>query len=146
MLYWGMGAVWFREVCMSEDIEGLIEVGKEILELVYRELEAEKGVQVGSLVAVPARLAGSSLLRSFGILKGDLEPGTVLLSNQANEKGPELQGFLIWALAGFGIEIDQERVVIETPAEFEPSLGLVETLETFQEEFYRIAGDHDDPG
>jgi hypothetical protein len=37
-----------------------------------------------------ARLAGSFLFRSFDLKIADLKPGTVMLSEEANIKGPQL--------------------------------------------------------
>lgn len=61
-------------------------------------------------ISCVARLAGSFLFRSFELKVGDVKPGTVMLSHEANTKGPQLVNITHAALQNFDIQIDNEKM------------------------------------
>ena len=126
-----------------KEMKEIVQVGQELYEYFSSELQTNEGVHVGTFVATLARLAGTSSLRSFNILPEKAEPGTVLLSNQANEEGPKLHGAIIGSLKMFGgLEIDQEKIVIKTPEMHKPKMEILETHRAYQDDFNRIASEN----
>ena len=67
-----------------------IDAAQEFANTVVAELRTDKGVHAETAVASVARMAGTFLFRSFGFQLPDVEPGGVVLSEQANEAGPRL--------------------------------------------------------
>lgn len=61
-------------------------------------------------ISSTARLAGSFLFRSFGFKIDDSKPGTVMLSEDANIKGPQLVNITHAVLQRFGITIDSTKM------------------------------------
>ncbi len=57
-----------------------------------------------------ARLAGSFLFRSFGFKINDAKPGTAILSEEANIKGPQLVNITYAVIQNFGIQIDNNKM------------------------------------
>lgn len=57
-----------------------------------------------------ARLAGSFLFRSFDFKINDTKPGTVMLSEEANTKGPQLVNITYAVLQGYGLQIDNNKM------------------------------------
>lgn len=121
-----------------KQIQETVETGQEIFEFVVEKMQTENSVHVGTLVSAFARLSGTSLLRSFNIIPDEIEPGTVLLSDQANQEGPQLHGVIINLLEAFGTQLDQSKIVIETPPEFQPVIDLGQTQEQFEHGFTEI--------
>ena len=79
----------------------------------YVELLAGMGsgraVHAETAIAASARLSGSLLLRSFGFDLESAQPGTVLLSNEANEKYPTLANLVLSFLDKSGIQLDSTK-------------------------------------
>jgi hypothetical protein len=61
-------------------------------------------------ISSTARLAGSFMFRSFGFKITDAKPGTVMLSEEANIKGPQLVNITHAVLQNFGIQIDNDKM------------------------------------
>jgi hypothetical protein len=61
-------------------------------------------------ISSTARLAGSFLFRSFGFKINDAKPGTVMLSEEANKKGPQLVNITHAVLQNFAIQIDNSKM------------------------------------
>jgi hypothetical protein len=121
-----------------KEINETMEAGKEIFVFVAEKLQNEQGAHVGTLVGTFARLSGTSLLRSFEIVPDDIEPGDAILSQEANEEGPKLHGFILGLLNAFGTELDQEKIVINTPKTLKPTVSVNETQAQFEQGFVEI--------
>lgn len=63
-----------------------------------------------TVIGAVARMAGSFLLRSFGLSLSGIQPGSVVLSEQANEQGPRLIQLLGGALQSIGVTLDKSKV------------------------------------
>jgi hypothetical protein len=68
-----------------------------------------RAVQTETAIASISRLAGSLLLRSFNFDLQRSEPGTVILSDEANTKGPELANIAASIVQRLGLELDAAR-------------------------------------
>lgn len=83
----------------------------DIVELIALKLGNEKReLNIIDAIATCARLAGSLLFRSFDFQIVDAKPGTVMLSENANSKGPELVNITHTVLQNFGITIDSQKM------------------------------------
>ena len=61
-------------------------------------------------ISSSARLAGSFLFRSFDFKIDDAKPGTALLSEEANTKGPQLVNITHAVLQNMDIQIDNNKM------------------------------------
>lgn len=87
-----------------------IRAAREFRDHVYAKLTNEKGVHADTALSAMGRMAGTFLLRSFGLPMENLEPGTPVLSDLANEHGPALIGLLQLVVQENGIALDMEKV------------------------------------
>lgn len=63
-----------------------------------------------TVIGSVARMAGSFLLRSFGLALSGIQPGSVVLSEQANQQGPRLIQVLSAVLQGIGVNLDKSKL------------------------------------
>jgi hypothetical protein len=83
-------------------------------------------------------MAGTFLLRSFGLPLDGIEPGEVVLSDKANEAGPELVNILAGVLAQMGVELDVGKLADEPGPDSKPLLGFLETQRKLEPAFTPI--------
>jgi hypothetical protein len=87
------------------------EAVNDIVELIASKLGNERReLNIVDAISTCARLAGSLLFRSFDYQIKDAKPGTVMLSEDANTKGPELVNITYAVLQNFGITIDNNKM------------------------------------
>lgn len=99
-----------------------------------------RAVHPETAISCAARIAGSLLLRSFNLGLGAAEPGTVVLSNEANEKGPQLVSILAAFLANNGVSLDQSLLGGKSANRgSEPQLSTIQTLSLLQADALNIA-------
>jgi hypothetical protein len=101
-------------------------------------LKDAKGVHAETAVAATARMAGSFLFRSFGFKLEGVEPGQPVLSEEANEQGPELVNILAGVLAQMGVELDVGKLADEPGPDHKPLLGFLETQRKLEPAFAGI--------
>lgn len=104
-----------------------IDAAQEFYTVVVAVLRTPQGVHAVTAIAAMARLAGTWLLRSFGLPIDQLEPGTPVLSDMANDQGPRLINILGGVLSNMDIVIDASRIDFSTPSDDKPQLTLLET-------------------
>ena len=115
----------------------------DFVDLIAGRLGSGRAIHPETAIAASARISGSLLLRSFGFDLETPEPGTALLSNEANEKGPSLINLLGAFLAQNQIELDSTKLggAPEHRGE-EPNLSTQESLALLQEDALQIAARH----
>ena len=112
----------------------------ELVDLVASQLGAGRAVHAETAVASVARLAGSLLFRSFNLNVQPDQPGTIILSNEANEEGPQLISIMAAMLQHFGVSLNQEMLGGEPSKRGgAPQLSVVESLALLQEDAMYIA-------
>ena len=83
----------------------------EIVEMVVSVIgNGSREIDTTEAISSTARLAGSFLFRSFGFKINDAKPGTVMLSEEANTKGPQLVNITHAVLLNYGIQIDNRKM------------------------------------
>ena len=81
-----------------------------IVDLVASRIGSERAVHPETAIACAARLAGSLLLRSFVLKLDDFAPGSVLLSEEANKRGPQLISILGSVMQSMGVTLDKTQL------------------------------------
>lgn len=125
----------------SEFTPEMARAAEEIYDFLFRKLGRGGGVHVGTFVSAAARLAGTSLLRSFNLQLPEAEPGTPMLSMEANQEGPKLMELMLRALHALGVDLGG-KIDPETPTEHLPEMGIVKMQETLEEGFREIMVRH----
>ena len=122
---------------MSEFSSAQVEAAHEFVRVTLNTLETEQGVHTETAVAGIARMAGTFLFRSFNFPLKDPIPGQPVLSDEANEKGPQLVNILGGVLEGRGITPDMQKLGRPHP-DNEPLMGFLETQSTLEPAFNEI--------
>jgi len=115
-----------------------ITAANEFVDATLDALRTEQGVHAETAVAGAARMAGTFLFRSFGLKLKGVAPGSVVLSEEANEKGPQLLPVLLAVLTHLGVELDRERLKIEPGPQHGPLLPFLETQRRIEPPCERI--------
>ncbi len=108
----------------------------EIVELILDKLGENRQIHPSAAISAAARLAGSFYFRSFNVDLNNQKPGSAVLSEQANEKGPLLLNVLSLSLSSFGIKLDKNS--IRTSSKVESDLSFLDSLTIFQEKAHEI--------
>jgi len=112
----------------------------ELVELIASKIgDSNREIHPETAISSSARLAGSLLLRSFDLDLNVGEPGSVLLSEEANEQGPMLINILGGFLSASNIQIDKEKIGGNENQRGEaPRLTTIESLSLLQNEALSI--------
>jgi hypothetical protein len=94
----------------------------------------------GTVMSVPARLAGTSLFRSIN--KKDFPPGVVVLSEEVNQAYPKLLNMFAYYCKQNGIDVMAKPVVIEFPEKDKPLMELAQIQAEYQNQYNEIMKKH----
>ena len=95
----------------------------------------------GTVLAVPARLAGSSLYRSLNSKK-DIASGVIVLSNEVEEAWPQLMNLFTFYCKQNKIDIMAKPLVTKFPEQDKPRMTVEQVLAEYQEQFLEIMQRH----
>ncbi|MDE2291310.1 MAG: hypothetical protein KGL53_04440 [Elusimicrobia bacterium] len=99
-----------------------------------------RAVHPETAIASAARIAGSFSLRSFGLQIDSLQPGSVVLSEESNEKGPRFVAILATVLSKLGVTLDEAVITAEdAPRGAPPRQTTLETLILLQKDALGVA-------
>ena len=116
----------------------------QIVDLIVTRLGEKRSVHAETAITSAARLAGSLLFSSFGLDLKDCEPGTVVLSEQANDQGPQLVSILGGILQLMDVPLDAQRLNAQPTALGEElKLTTLEALRLFRDDALKIAHDNE---
>ena len=83
----------------------------EIVEMIVAVIgNGSREIDTTEAISSTARLAGSFLFRSFEFKIDNAKPGDVMLSEEANTKGPQLVNITHAILHNYGIQIDRNKM------------------------------------
>lgn len=116
--------------------EGQNKAAGAVVELIAKEFGDNRQIHPATAIAAGARLAGSFLFRSFKFIPPNASPGSVVLSEEANEKGPVLINILGGVLTSFGVDPDPEKM--NSPVSAESNFSFLETLQRIQDQAHVI--------
>ncbi len=88
----------------NDAVNDIVEMVVDVIGNGSRELDTTEAI------SSTARLAGNFLFRSFDFKIANAKPGTVMLSEEANIKGPQLVNITHAVLQNFGIQIDNNKM------------------------------------
>ena len=109
---------------------------EEIIDLIVNVVGHKRKVHPATAISAASRLSGSLLFRSFNLSLVDVNPGTTILSHEANEEGPNLINIIGSALSILGVTIDNDEM---KSASIEKSeFNFLETLELTQAKALKI--------
>ena len=121
---------------MSEAIHN---AAGQLVDLVASKIGQGRAVHSETAISSASRLAGSLLFRSFHLQFDNLPPGTPLLSDQANERGPMLVSILANYLESAQVPFNSPTAE-NTQERGEPSkFDFVATLSMLQEDAIALA-------
>jgi hypothetical protein len=110
-----------------------------LVDLVASRVGKDRAIHPETAIAASARLAGSLLLRSFKLRFDNIEPGAILLSEEANEKGPMLINTMSAFLAKSNVSLDQQKLGgQENSRGAKPNLDILSALFQLQERAIEI--------
>lgn len=99
-----------------------------------------RAIHPETAISAAARLSGSLLLRSFNLSHENMDPGTIILSNEANEKGPMLVNTLAAFLSASNVPLDEQKLGGEAAHRGEePRIDILAALSLLQGEALKIS-------
>jgi hypothetical protein len=113
----------------------------EVMGIFDRHFRTPEGIHAGTVLAAGAWLAGTSLYRSFGYPQ-TAEPGTVMLSEKANQAFPKLLDLFTYYMFQGGTQIKPEQFILQTPDAFQPRKTILQIQEAHQDEYNTIMKRH----
>ena len=90
------------------------------------------------VIGSAARMAGSFLFRSFGLALTGIQPGSVVLSEQANQQGPRLIQILDGVLEKMGVKLDSSQLSASQRTTRGQKASFLETQEVLETRFAAI--------
>lgn len=123
---------------MGKFTQAQVDAANRFADATIAALKDGKGVHAETAVAATARMAGTFLLRSFKLPLDGIEPGSVVLSDKANEEGPELVNILGGVLAHLGVDLDTGKLGNEPGPDHKPLLSFLETQRKLEPAYGRI--------
>ena len=131
-----------REISLNITPEQNKAIG-ELVDLVASNVGVERAIHPATAISTAARLSGSFLFRTFGVQTESLEPGSILLSEQANEEGTQLINIVGSYLTNSNIAIDQTKIgAVGEDKELEPKLTFLGAISLVQNEALEICKRH----
>jgi hypothetical protein len=95
----------------------------------------------GTVLAVVARLGGTSLYRSLNSGK-DVTPGVVVLSEEADRIWPQLMNLFASYCKQRGIDVTAKPMVTQFPEKDTPLLTVDQVLQEYQDQYYEVMKKH----
>jgi hypothetical protein len=95
----------------------------------------------GTVLAIAARLAGTSLYRSLNY-KNEAAPGVVVLSNEVNDAWPQLMNLFAFYCKQNGINVTAKPMVTKFPDKDKPLMSVEQVLEEYQDQYHEIMKRH----
>jgi hypothetical protein len=95
----------------------------------------------GTVLAVAARLAGTSLYRSLNYKK-DVTPGVVVLSNEVNEAWPQLMNLFAFYCKQNGIDVMSKPMVTQFPEQNKPLMTVEQAQQEYQDQYDGVMQRH----
>ena len=96
-----------------------------------------------TVIGSVARMAGSFLFRSLGLPLTGVQPGSVVLSEQANQQGPRLIQILGTVLQNIGVKLESSRLSANQRTARGLKESFVETQGILEAQFVAIRDKYD---
>lgn len=126
----------------ASTIDQQIKASRIISDTIIETLTDERGAHAETCVAGAARMAGTFLFRSFGLPTQNLDPGSPVFSELANQRGPVLVEVLKSALQGLKVPVDESNMDDEPRTDHQPLINLAETQRKLEKKLTVITTAH----
>ncbi len=121
----------------QQNSQKILEAAELLREALRKLVASPQGVHAETLVASAARMAGTMLFRSFGPTGAEPAPGSVVMSDQANQRGPLLMQTMFATLRRLGhSDLDEANLKGARETTALSRLSLAETQQRL-EPWYR---------
>lgn len=110
----------------------------EMVEIFAAKLGQNRSVHSETAIAAGARMAGTMLFRSFEFDTSGMSPGSAILSEEANTKGPELMNIVTSMLHQYGLPLDREKLEKVSGRGEAPKFTVTEMQELLEEDLTRV--------
>lgn len=94
----------------------------------------------GTVLAVAARLAGSSLFRAIN--KKDFPTGVVVLSEEVNQAYPQLLNLFAFYCKQNGVDVRSKPMVTKFPEQNKPLMEVEQVLAEYQDQYHETMKKH----
>jgi hypothetical protein len=118
-----------------------VDAATEVMGIFDRHFRTPEGIHAGTVLSAGAWLAGTSLYRSFGYTQNP-EPGTVMLSEKANQEFPKLINLFTFYMFQGGTQIKQDQFILQIPDMHKPLKTILQIQEAHQDEYNAIMKKH----
>jgi hypothetical protein len=118
-----------------------IDAATEVMEIFDRNFQTPQGPHAGTALSAAGWLAGTSLYRSFGHAQNP-EPGTVMLSEKANQESQKLLNLFMYYLLQSGAQIKPEQFILQVPEAHKPLQTILQVQTAHQDEYNAIMKRH----
>lgn len=95
----------------------------------------------GTVLAVAARLGGSSLYRALNDKK-EIAPGIVVLSDEVNEAWPQLLNLFAVYCKQHGVDVLSKPMITKFPEQNKPLMDVEQILAEYQDQYHAIMKKH----
>ncbi len=119
-----------------------LDAASAMAEVLATRLGENRAVHAETAIACAARMAGTMLFRSFGLDTSTMTPGSVVLSEQANEKGPALVSIVIMMMQQYGLQPNKEKLADVANRGEPPRLTVLQTQELLDADLKRVCDEH----
>lgn len=109
----------------------------EVLGIFQKHLPTTFESHPASVLYAAAWLTGTSLYRSFNYTH-DAKPGTVILSDKANEEWPKLANLYMHVIEKDGIKLQPKDLITDIPVEYKAKKDILQIQEMFQDSYNQI--------
>ena len=124
---------------MTQLVERQNKAAGAFVDMIASGLGNGRAVDSATAIICSTRIAGNLLFQSFGFNMKELTSGTVILSEEANEQGPELINILAASLQHHEIPLNEATLSQQQIKPEEFKLDTLETLGLFQKTAQNIA-------
>lgn len=116
------------------------DAAKDLFDLLSKSPYATQVSTVGTMVFIPAVLAGAYRFRTFKVYSPDLKPGAVMLSEEANTESLKLFDTLGYVLSRrFGIKVNPLKMVVHGRVDNYIKTDALNVLNLYLKEMDEIA-------
>jgi hypothetical protein len=125
------------------NIEKVDDGAKDLFDLLRKCIYGTKVSTLGTMVYIPAVLAGAYRFRTFRFYSPKLKPGVIMLSEEANVEWPKLFDVLVNILFNkFGIKIEPEKMAVNDPINQYINLDALKVFDLYLKAMDKIARKH----
>lgn len=126
---------------VPNDLSRELEIGKKLYLVVTAAATDENGVHAETAIASASHMAGMFLLLSFNFNLEEMKVGQVVLSENANERGPELLQILSRVLSATNVKINTDDLGKDIPEDNKPHLSVLESEKRLSVLFTEVANE-----